>query len=244
MIRRAFKLVCFASALGAGGLLALATTTRETVVGSGTPATERRAVGNATEVVLSDAGDLTIEQGSPPALRITADDNILPCIESKTSGRKLTIRTRSRTSISAKTPISYTLTVPTLDAVAVSGAGAVTAKGLSADKLTVKLSGAGKARLDNLSCRSLSLTLSGAGGARLSGSADAMKLNVSGAGDIDAGALKAKSVEVRTSGAGSAVVWAENELKARASGAGGIKYKGHPQLEQKVSGAGHVKPAE
>jgi hypothetical protein len=244
MIRRAFRLVCFASALGAGGLLALATTARERVVGSGVSATESRAIGNATEVVLSDVGDLTIEQG-PPGLRVTADDNLLPCIESKTEGRKLTIRTRSRTTVSAKTPISYVLSVPSLDAVTISGVGNVAAKGLKADRLAVKLSGAGKVRLDGLSCQSLVLTVSGAGGAKLSGSAEAVKLSLSGAGDIDAGGLKAKAAEVRVSGAGSAVVWAENELKARVSGAGGIKYKGNPaQLEQKVSGAGHIKPVE
>ncbi len=244
MIRCAFRLACFASALGAGGLLALATTARDTVVGSGTPATEQRDIGNATEVVLRDVGDLIIEQGSPPELRITADDNILPCIESKTHDRKLTICTRSRTTLSAKTPISYTLIVPTLDAVTVSGAGTVTTKGLNADKLTIKLSGAGKARFDNLTCRSLSLTLSGAGDARLSGVADALKLRVSGAGEIDAGALKTRAAEVRTSGAGKAIVWAESELKARVSGAGGIRYKGHPQLEQKTSSAGRIKPIE
>lgn len=244
MIRRALKLTCFASALAAGGLLALATTARTRVVGSGIPATERRDIGNATEVLLSDVGDLTVEQGAPPALRVTADDNVVPLIESRTEGRKLTLRTRSRTTISAKTPISYVLTVPSLDAVTISGAGSATAKGLKGDKLAVKVSGIGKVRLDDLSCQSLSLTLSGAGGAGLSGTADSLKLNLSGAGDIDARALRAKSAEVRLSGAGSAVVWADHELKARVSGAGGIRYKGHPQLEQKVSGAGHIRPLE
>lgn len=245
MIRRAFRLMCFGSALAFGGLVAWGTTARETVHGSGTPATEERGIGNATEVELSGVGDLTIVQGEVPSLKVTADDNVVPLLETETRGRKLTIRTKSRTSIRTQTPISYTLTVPRLDAVTVSGAGSVKSRGLEGDGLTVKLSGAGKANLDNLKCKSLNLTLSGAGTANVSGTTDRLVLKLSGAGGIDAAGLKAISAEVNVSGAGNATVWATHDLKARVSGAGGVKYKGNPgHVEQKVSGAGKIRPLD
>jgi Putative auto-transporter adhesin, head GIN domain len=245
MIRRIIRFGFLASALGAGGLLALATTVRETVHGSGTPATEERGIGNATEVELSGVGDLTIVQGEVPSLKVTADDNVLPALETETEGRTLTIRTKSRTSIRAQTPITYTLTVPRLSAITISGAGTVTTRKLEADGLTVKLSGAGKANLDNLKCNRLELRLSGAGTAKLGGETDKLTLRLSGAGGIDAGGLKATAAEVRVSGAGHATVWATNDLNARVSGAGGVKYKGAPpHLEQKTSGAGKIRPID
>src|SRR5579883_2845357 len=245
MIRRAIKLVLFASALSVGGLLALATTVRETVEGSGISATEERDIGNVNEVVLSGVGDLTIVPGAMPALSVTADDNILPALETNASGGKLHIGTRSLTSIHPKTKIHYTLTVPQLNSITVSGAGTVKTQRLEADDLKLKLSGAGKVQLDNLNCKSLAITLSGSGIANLSGPAEHFKLRLSGAGKIDAVKLQTNSADVRISGAGQAAIWSTDELKARISGAGNVKYRGQPQhIEQKVSGSGHIRALE
>ena len=105
MFRFAFKFVMFASALALGGLLA-ASIFRETVTGSGKSATEEREVGPVTEVALSGIGNLTIRQGDTPGLTVTADDNILPLIETETSGKKLTIRTKSGFSLKPTAPLA------------------------------------------------------------------------------------------------------------------------------------------
>jgi hypothetical protein len=244
MIRRAIKFVLFSSALIGGGLLALATTARETVDGSGVPATEERPVGDVTDVNLSGIGELTVVQGIVPALSVTADDNVLPVIETEKVGRNLAIRTRSRTSIRPKTKIAYTLTVPRLETITVSGAGNVRTEKFLGDALTVKLSGAGNAHLRDVNLKALTVNLSGAGTASASGAAEKFALRISGAGDIEAAALKTSSADVQISGAGNATVWAADELKARVSGAGGIRYKGAPRLEQKVSGAGRIRPLD
>ncbi len=244
MIRRAIKLVMFASALGFGALLALAVN-RESVEGSGTPATEERDISpDITSVSLSGTGDLTIVPGSTPSLSVTADDNVLPLLETETDGGKLTISTKSRVSLRPKTKISYTLTVPRLSAISVSGAGNVTAQQLTTGALTVKLSGAGTANLSNVACKSLTLNLSGAGSAKLSGTTERLTVKLSGAGDIDGAGLKATAADVQISGAGHANVWATEELKARVSGAGDVRYKGSPRLEQRTSGAGRIRPYE
>jgi hypothetical protein len=244
MIRRAIKLFCYASALGAGALVALAVS-HTTVEGSGTPATEERTAGDVTEVNLSGVGELNVVQGLVPSLSVTGDDNIVPLVETETNGKKLTIRTRSRTSLRSKTKLVYTLTVPQLETITVSGAGSVRTEKYLGNALTVKLSGAGNAHLRELNVKALTLKLSGAGTAHVAGTTDKLTLNLSGAGGIEAAGLKAISAEVQISGAGTATVWAENDLKARISGAGDIKYKGHPaNLEQKVSGAGRIRPLE
>lgn len=237
MIRFGF----LSSALIGGGLLALATTAREPVDGSGVPATEERDVGDVTEVAFSGIGEMTIVQGVAPALSVTADDNVLPALETKANGHRLIVQTRSRTSIHPKTKITYTLTTPRIETISVSGAGNVRTEKFIGGALTVKLSGAGNARLLDANFKSLDVNVSGAGTAVASGSTEKLTLRISGAGDVEAAALKTAAADVQISGAGNATVWATDSLKARATGAGGIKYKGAPQVDRKVSGAGSVR---
>jgi hypothetical protein len=244
MIRRAIKLFFYASALGVGALVALAVN-RPVVIGSGVPATEERAVADVTEVALSGSGNLTIVQGLVPALTVTADDNILPLVETETRGRRLTLRTHGRASIHPKTKLEYTLTVPGLETITVSGAGTVRTEKFLGNALTVKLSGASNAHLRELNVNALALSLSGAGTASASGTTEKLTLRLSGAGGLDAAALKAARADVHISGAGHATVWAVDDLQAHISGAGDIKYKGRPaNVAQKVSGAGHIRPLE
>src|SRR5215472_16206440 len=120
MIRRACKGLLFASALGIGALLACNAFT-ETVTGSGNSVTEERAIDSVNEVSLSGVGNLTVVPGDVPSLSVSADDNILPLLETETSGRKLTIRTKSGYSLRPKSPSTYTLTVPGLEKIGISG---------------------------------------------------------------------------------------------------------------------------
>lgn len=238
--RRGFKLLLLLTAFATGGLIAVEVS-RETVAGSGVSATEERDVGSVTEVVLSGVGDLTVVPGEVPGLSITADDNILPLLESQVSGRKLTLRTKSDCNIRTQTKIAYTLTVPKLEMATVSGVGNVRIERFEGEKLIVKVSGAGKATLRDVNYKSLTLSLSGAAGATASGTAANASFRISGAGEIDAVGFKAASAEAEVSGAGTVTVWATDELNARVSGAGSVKYKGSPKLTKKVSGAGSVK---
>jgi len=241
MFRRAIKFLLFASALALGGMLA-ASIFRETVTGSGKTATEDREVGPVTDVTLSGIGNLTIRQGDTPSLTVTADDNLLPLIETETSGKKLTIGTKSGFSLKPTSPINITLTVPKLEKLTVSGAGNAVTQKLSGENLTVKLSGAGNATLRDVTCKSLSISLSGAGNAILTGTAESATATISGAGEIDASGFKVATAEVKVSGAGNASVWATDELKAKVSGAGDVTYKGSPKVDKRISGAGSVKP--
>lgn len=243
MIRRLFRLSLYAVALCFGGALAWAAV-RPALEGSGTPATQdREVVGDPTEVVVSGTGDVVLVQGPAPAVRVTADDNIVPHLKVETHGKRLTFTTDTSASLKPKTPIRYRVTLPNLTAVTVSGAGSVTTEKFTCEKLAVKLSGAGKVDLRDLTCKTLALNLSGAGKATVAGAAEQVTVRLSGAGTIDATELRVGTADVQISGAGKASVWAD-VLKARVSGAGSVKYKGSPQLEQKVSGAGSVRPLE
>ena len=91
--------------LGAAGLLALGSACARTV-GSGRVHSESRSVSDFEAIAVSDAIDLKVRQGSQEALTLSADDNLLPLIEtvveSREQGRTLVIRVRRGESISTR----------------------------------------------------------------------------------------------------------------------------------------------
>lgn len=241
VVRRGFRLGLFVTALVGGGLLANSVIPKG-VNGSGKPATQDRAIGNVTELVFTGSGNVNLVRGDIPNVRVTADDNLLPLLETRVINGKLTLQTRSGFSIHSVTPIVYTVTMPRIEKLTLSGTGNVQATGLAGDSLMVKLSGAGDATLKDIACKTLTLTMSGAGNATLTGTVEKADFRLSGAGDVDALGLKTATADSRISGAGTAKMWVTDELKVRVSGAGSMQYKGNPRIEQKISGAGSVKP--
>jgi hypothetical protein len=237
---RAGKYVLFAGALVAGGLIAASRPER--VTGSGNPATEGRTVGAVDQISLAGSGNLTVINGDAPSLTVTADDNLLPLIETIVSGRQLQIHTRAGYSINPQTPISYTLTVPQLEKVELSGSGSVQASQFTGNKLAITLSGTGTIMLRELDYEALSVNLSGAAKATMSGVANEMTVRVSGSGDIDAKELRTATSEVRVSGSADIRLWATERLNARVSGSGDVRYRGDPKIEKRISGSGSVKP--
>jgi hypothetical protein len=237
---RVSRFVLFAGALATGGLIAAARP--ETVRGSGNAASEDRAVGPVDEVVVSGVGNLTITQDELPSLTVTADDNLLPLIETETSGRTLHITTRSGYRLRPTSPVAYTLAVPNLAKLTVNGAAAVKVERLSGESLAVRLSGVADASFLDIGYRDLSLSLSGSGRASLSGAATRAEYKVSGSGDVDAADLRSLTSEAQVSGSGTARVWATQSLKARVSGSGEIRYRGEPKVEKKGGRSGKVKP--
>lgn len=241
MIRFIVKPFLYLAALGAGGALAL-NLTRETVSGSGVPATEVREVGDVTEVSLSGAGELVLTQGPVAALTVTADDNVLPFVVTESANGKLALGIKSGVNLRTKTKIAYALTVPRLEAVAASGATSVRAARFECEHLKLRFSGATAAQFTTLACRTLKVEANGAGTVTLTGTARDVTAKLSGATKLDAIDLKASTADVQTSGACDATVWVADDLKVRASGSGGVKYKGDPKVEQRTSGAAKVRP--
>jgi hypothetical protein len=215
----------------------------EPVVGSGVSATAGRAVGDVKEVSLTGIGELMILQGEKPGLMVTADDNVLPLLETDSDDDKLKIRIKSGFAVTTKTPITYTLTVRRLEKLSLSGAGTAIADRLAGGTFTLKVSGSGGVTIRDLSVEKLAADLSGSGTATVAGTADKFTASVSGSGGIDASLLKARTADVTVSGSGSVAAWPADALKARVSGSGSVRYKGSPKVDQKTSGSGRVKPA-
>ncbi|MCG6920437.1 MAG: DUF2807 domain-containing protein [Acidobacteria bacterium] len=185
-------------------------------VGSGRLATEARSVEGFSAIGVHGAVAVTVEHTGYESLEITAEDNILPLLESEVRGGRLFLGPVSGAPISTTLPIEYHLTVRTLDDIEVSGASAVVVPDLDNEHLRV--------------------VISGASAMTLAGRADLEEVAVSGASSYAAPDLSSRITTVDVSGASAAAVRTSEELGGSVSGSSVLEYLGEPALSLTVTG--------
>lgn len=209
--------------------------------GNGVLITEMRDVSDFHRVSIGGSGRALITQGDTEGLQITADENLLPYIESEVRQGELRIWTKRGNLRFSKAPI-YTLNVRELDQLHLSGALQAEMESLKTDRFRASISGSGKVDLGRIEAESLDASVSGSGSVYLrAGKVSMIDMGVSGSGELQAENVEARKVGVSISGSGEARVWATESLDAHISGSGDVRYKGTPQVTQSVSGSGRIR---
>ena len=213
--------------------------------GSGVMKSEMREVQGFHAVEVSYPADVFISQGSSESLKIEADDNLLPGLQTRVRNGTLEIfyKAGDGKAVRPTKPVKITIVVKDLDEVQFESAGSIEITGIAVDSLSVSVSGAGDLKLDDIDVKDLSVNLSGAGSMSASGTTDKLDVNISGFGDFKGKDMHSQEAQVNISGAGSATVRAEAELDAQISGAGSIDYYGSPSVSKQISGVGGINHA-
>lgn len=239
MIRhRLHILLCLAAALAAP------LATAETIVGSGRLATETRDVAAFTGISLGISGHVEVRQGEKEALTVTADDNVLPLIETVVEHNRLVIRWRERkgsNTLTMKDGPRIAVTVRTLESIAVGGSGSVSAASLKTGNLKVSIGGSGNVQIAGLVAADLVTDIGGSGDFVASGRADSLSASIAGSGAVKAGKLEAARVKVSIAGSGDAAVWARESLSVSVAGSGDVKYYGDPAVTRSMVGSGSIR---
>ncbi len=210
-------------------------------IGSGKVITETRSVGDFTSIDLSCSADLQLVQGSPMAVSIEGEENIVPLIETTVSGSTLHIDAEPNTSILTTRKLVVYVTVPDLESVRLTGSGDADVSEWKAGSLNLETSGSGDIVLANLQVATITAHTSGSGDITIhGGQADSQSIRTSGSGDYKAGSLQSEAAEVVTSGSGDVTVWVVDQLTASTSGSGDIAYYGSPRLSEHERGSGDV----
>lgn len=204
-------------------LLPAATALADRVTGSGTPATQERAVPGVRSVGLAVPGVLEIVQGERETLTLSGDDNVLPLVESVVEQGALRIRFREpgATLVRPKQPLRFRLQVRSLEGIAIQGSGDVKAEALQAAKLKVSISGSGNVLLG--------------------GRGEALDVNIAGSGDVKAGRFEVKRAAVTIAGSGDARLWVRETLSASVAGSGDVDYHGEARVTSTIAGSGRVR---
>jgi Putative auto-transporter adhesin, head GIN domain len=192
--------------------------------------TETRAVSDFEAIASTGSIDIVVRQGAKEAVTVTADDKLLPLIETVVepgaAGRTLNVRLKPGERSYNLGKVSVVVDVVKLGAVTTSGSGDVVVEGLKTPAFKLTIAGSSDARLKALSTETLEVRISGSGDVLVGGTAKQVKLSIAGSGDANLADLQADDVQVRIAGSGDASVTANKSLDVSVAGSGDVRYSG------------------
>lgn len=216
-----------------------------TNVGSGRAATETRALPAFEAIALAGSIDLRVRQGTPQTVQVSADDNLLPLlettVESTSRGATLRIGWKRGESVSTRSRVTVDVVVPRLVALSGAGSGDMVAESFETPALQVSLAGSGDVRLPGLRAGELGIRISGSGDVGGSGQATKLTIAIAGSGDVKLAEMPADEVSVSIAGSGDAAVFAHKTLDVRIAGSGDVVYRGDAAVRASVAGSGSVR---
>lgn len=207
--------------------------------GNGIEATEARTVSTFNKVRSSGDFEVQISNGEEFEILVTAEENILPYIETTVSNHTLFIDIKGVHNVRNRLPMNVFITLPDLESVRQSGSGNIVTDFFARDKMEFSMSGSGSisAAVD---ANVLEASISGSGWMIITGDANESDLSISGSGNIDSSGLTVNNCKANISGSGNMQVKAVKTLKAKISGSGNIYYTGNPVTELSISGSGRI----
>ena len=189
------------------------------VQGSGVAATQTRSLGTFSSIDLAGSNNVTVSVGAKQAVVVRGDDNLLRYVTTRVQAGGLVIGNAA--SFDTETPMSVTISVPSLQALTLSGSGTIAARNVHSAQLTV--------------------TLSGSGVLHAGGTVIGLDVSLDGSGDAQLGELSAQNVHAVVYGSGRIVVHATDTLDASVPGTGVIVYGGNPsRVTTSVTGSGAI----
>jgi hypothetical protein len=181
------------------------------------------------------------------SLKIVADEDVLPKIETIVENNKLEIRfKKSSFWHNVRTgKIDIYVTAKSLSSLALSGSGSIKLDGnLSGNDVKVTVSGSGNI-VSTVKANELNTSMSGSGSIKIDGSSTNTNISVSGSGSIHGRDLKTENVSVSVSGSGNVNIHADKSLSAHIAGSGNITYSGNATVSNvSTAGSGRIRKAD
>lgn len=198
----------------------IANASGDLIEGSGKELTNIRYPGNKFSRVNSQiAADLNITCSGKDSLKVTADSNLIPLIE--TTVQDDTLKISAKKSFKTKNKILIEVNPTTLK--------------------SFKLSGSGNTNISEVKGDHLDLELSGAGNLNASGQVKKVSVDMSGSGNWDLEHLDVNDATIKVNGSGNVTVFCRKSLDCYISGSANVRYRGNPDtITKDISGSGRV----
>jgi hypothetical protein len=229
--------------------------------GSGRVVTEQRTISGVTGVSLSTPGELFIETGNSESLRIEAEDNLIPMIQTEVRDGVLTIGTKQHGSLSFNRSAHYYLTVKELNSISVYSSGDIQAPDLKAERFFVGVFSSGDVKMGNLQTDTLTVSISSSGDVTMGMlNARFLKIDISSSGDLNIGGgeVKRQDISINSSGdyrarnlesdesfvslnsSGDAEIMVRNQMTANLNSSGDLRYRGNPAININRGSSGNL----
>ena len=216
------------------------------VSGSGHVVRETRALGDFSEVVLSEEGDLFIETGTQNELVIEAEDNLQHFLIAETVNKVLDIKKLpENVTLNATRPIRYYLTVKELDSLTVKNSGDTEITEVDSEHFSVRVTSSGSVHIEDLNVDSMAIELTSSGNLMIdSGEVEEQRVRLSSSGQYDGESVVCQNANVTLTSSGDATLNVQGTLSADLSSSGNLYYLGNPNIVYKDSSStGRVIPA-
>jgi hypothetical protein len=213
----------------------------KSIKGDGSLKNETRQVNEFTSLSARGPMDIQIDYGNSNSIKIEADENLLPYIETTVENGKLTIEPKKNINLKSRSIVVH-ISMTKIKDMQLSGSGNINGSGAftSDGETEVGVSGSGNIKLNSVSFDDVALNISGSGNIQIkNGKAEDLKASVSGSGNIDCSGVASENADVKISGSGNASVNVSKSLSADISGSGNVFYKGTAtNISTKVVGSG------
>lgn len=212
------------------------------IKGNGQMGEANRGLSGFTKVRQSGSFDVYLSNG-PYAIRIEAEENILPYIETELEGKQLRIRSAEGIRLNTTKPVKIYVSAPEIEEVQSAGSGDIRTESTLTHAEKIRLITTGSADIEAaVNAPTVLAEITGSGNLELSGETRTFKGEITGSGDMEAAQLKAESATVDIKGSGNANVYASVQLSVDVAGSGDVTYRGNAsQISSKMRGSGTLK---
>lgn len=172
--------------------------------GTGDIVEETRDVSGFVGVTNTGSYDVYITQADNYSVKVIANENLLPVIETYNSGGTLLIKTREFQCIRSSDPIEVHITMPDIEQLNLTGSGMIYMPSIEGDEIELALTGSGTLDVDSIYASEVTVRHSSSGHMNMNlihtGTGD---IRLSGSGEIDFGQMDAAELQIRHSSSGA-----------------------------------------
>lgn len=210
-----------------------------TVIGSGRVMEEQRHVGSFDNVQVHGSATLFFRKGAVQPVRIVAEDNILPIIDTRVQGDTLVVDFME--TFTANRGVEIYVTMPEVRGFETTGSCNVYGEApFRTDNLTLRIGGSGVMQME-VEADGIYSYIEGSGKLIMLGKTQFHRVRIAGSGVIDALGLTTVDYDIRIDGSGECRIFVSGRLDAHIAGSGSIYYQGNPsEINSSVAGSGRI----
>jgi hypothetical protein len=235
---------------------------RGNIKGSWKVASKTLELGEFSNVEVLNSGDLCIEVGKNPAVRVEADDNLLPYLVTRVANGKLELMDKPGVHLDPRRRIKYYLTVADLEGISAFGKGNVIAPDLEGERFSIVSNPNGDFTMGTLTAGEVTINPGGEGssyctnpsGLKIAalyakelkvrnntnenvriagGKVNRQDITINNDGNYEAGKVESATAEVHVNGSGSVTIRVTQSLNAYLGNySGNVYYAGDPVITQ------------
>jgi hypothetical protein len=211
------------------------------VRGSGKLVLEQpRQVGPFHTVNVEQGIQVEARRGPSPAVTVTAEDNILPLIETVVQDGVLAVRMKSGASVNTTVPMRVRVVSPGLSAVSAQSGARLQGEGSAKDRFSARASSGASVAVSGIEAPDVKVAATAGSKIVVSGRGRKLELAVSAGSDVDAAGLHVEEVSVSGSAGAHAEVQASRVVTGSLSAGAHLVVGGPARREVHVSSGAAV----